>query len=334
MTDVISETVSARRPLFAGASAQIGLFAIIAAFWVAFATLAPGFLSPFNLFSLSRTLAVDIVIGFAQMVVLATGGMNLAVGAIGVCCVMATGSLIQDAGLPFPLAMAGALALGAVLGWVNGFAIVRTGVNSFVITLASASLYMGAMLILTKAVPYSSLPPEIGTLGRAKIGTFISPLLIVAALIGAALFVLYRYSTLGRRILAAGANPRAAAMSGVPVDRVIVISHTLSGLLAGAAAVMVVFRLGAAVPSVGGDEWLLPSFLGPVLGGTLLSGGMIAVVGTMIGASLVTTIRSGLLVLQIGNFWLQLFLGVILLLAVMLDRYRGFYAERRRLGRP
>ena len=189
------------------------------------------------------------------------------------------------------------------------------------------------MLILTKAVPYSSLPPEVGAIGRMKIGTSLSPLLLVSVAIGLALIVLYRFTSLGRQILAAGANPRAALMSGVPVDRVIVISHTLSGLLAAAAAVMVVFRLGAAVPSVGGDEWLLPSFLGPVLGGTLLSGGAVAVVGTMIGAALVTTIRSGLLVLQVGNFWLQLFLGVILLLAVMLDRYRGVYAERRQLGR-
>ena len=229
--------------------------------------------------------------------------------------------------------MAGALALGGFLGWLNGFAIVRTGVNSFIITLASASLYLGAMLILTKAVPYSGLPPEVGAFGRMKIGTWLSPLLLVSVAIGAALLVLYRLTALGRQILAAGANPRAAAMSGVPVDRVIVISHTLSGLLAAAAALMVVFRLGAAVPSVGGDEWLLPSFLGPVLGGTLLSGGAVAVVGTMIGAALVTTIRSGLLVLQVGNFWLQLFLGLILLLAVMLDRYRSVYAERRQLGR-
>ena len=138
---------------------------------------------------------------------------------------------------------------------------------------------------------------------------------------------------LGRRILAAGANPRAAAMSGVPVDRVIIISHVLSGLLAAIAGIMVVSRLGAAMPSVAGEDWLLPSFLGPVLGGTLLSGGFISVVGTALGALLVTTIRSGLLVLQIGNFWLQLFLGLILLLAVLADRYRGVFAERRRLRR-
>ena len=217
----------------------------------------------------------------------------------------------------------------ALLGWLNGMAIVKTGVNSFIITLASASLYLGAMLILTKAVPYSELPAAVGAFGRLKIGTFLSPLLVIAILIGAALFVLYRFSTLGRQILAAGANARAAAMSGVPVDRVIVFSHALSGFLAACAALMLVARLGAAVPSVGGEEWLLPSFLGPVLGGTLLSGGSVAVIGTMIGAALVTTIRSGLLVLQIGNFWLQLFLGLILLFAVMADRYRGVYAERR-----
>jgi ribose transport system permease protein len=92
---------------------------------------------------------------------------------------------------------------------------------------------------------------------------------------------------------------------------------------------MVVARLGAAMPATGGEDWLLPSFLGPVLGGTLLSGGAVAVVGTMLGALLVTTIRSGLLVLQIGNFWLQLYLGVILLLAVLADRWRALHAARR-----
>ena len=76
-------------------------------------------------------------------------------------------------------------------------------------------------------------------------------------------------------------------MSGVPVRRVVTISHVLSGLLAAAAGMMVVARLGAAMPSVGGEDWLLPSFLGPVLGGTLLSGGSVAVVGTMLGALLV-----------------------------------------------
>jgi ribose transport system permease protein len=320
-----------RRPLFAEGAAQLGLFAIVAGFWVVFASLAPGFISPFNLFTIGRALAIDIVIGFSTMVVLATGGMNLAIGSIGVSAVMATGWLLQEVGLPVWLGLAGGLALGALLGWINGIAIVRTGVNSFIITLASASLFLGLMLILTRAEAFNGLPPAFPAFGKLRLG-IVSPLLLVALAIGAALFVLYRFSALGRQILAAGANARAAAMSGVPVDRVIVISHTLSGLLAATAGLMLTARLGAAMPSIGQD-WLLPSFLAPVLGGTLLSGGAVSVIGTILGALLVTTIRSGLLVMQVGNFWLQLFLGAILLLAVMLDRYRGLYAERRRMGR-
>jgi ribose transport system permease protein len=334
MTDeAFGETPARRRVNFGVVSAQLGLVLVIAGFWTVFSIRAPGFLSSFNLFTVGRALAIDIVIGFAQMVVLATGGMNLSVGAIGVCAVMMGGYLMQTLGLPVPVAMAGALALGGALGWLNGFVITRTGVNSFIITLASANLFSGAMLIVTKAVPLNALPPEVGAFGKARIAGFVSPLLLIAIGICAVLFVLYRYSALGRNILAAGANARAAAMSGVPVGRVVTISHGLSGVLAAIAGMMVVTRLGAAMPSVGGDDWLLPSFLGPVLGGTLLSGGAVAVVGTMLGALLVTTIRSGLLVLQIGNFWLQLYLGLILLLAVLVDRYRALYAERHGIAR-
>lgn len=334
MTD--SDSAPMRRTpvldLMSKGSTQLGLFIIVVLFWIFFSSLAPGFLSRFNLNSLGRSLAIDIVIGFAQMVVLATGGMNLSVGAIGVCSVMLTGFLLQTLGLPIPVAIAGAVLGGAVLGWLNGFAIVKTGVNSFIVTLASASLFSGGMLILTKAVPYNALPPAIGEFGKSSVGG-VPSLMLVAIAIGVLLFVLYRYTRLGREVLAAGANARAAQMSGVPVGQAIIFSHALSGALAAAAAVMLTARLGAAMPSVGGDDWLLPSFLAPVLGGTLLAGGMISVIGTMLGAALVTTIRSGLLVLQVGNFWLQLFLGVILLAAVLLERYRAGLSLKRQARR-
>ena len=335
MTDEAMSEMSARRRFdLGGVSAQFGLVIIIACFWAVFAWRAPGVLSPFNLFSVGRALSVDIVIGFAQMAALATGGMNLSVGSIGVCAVMTGGYLMQTLALPVPVAILGALGLGAALGWLNGFVIARSGVSAFIITLASANLFSGAMLILTRAVPLNNLPAEVGAFGKAKIDGLVSPLLVIALAIGLLLFVFYRHSVLGRQILAAGANARAAKMSGVPVDRVITISHALSGLLAATAGMMVVARLGAAMPAVGGEDWLLPSFLGPVLGGTPLSGGAVAVAGTMLGALLVTTIRSGLLVLQIGNYWLQLYLGVILLLAVLVGRYRALYQARRGIPTP
>ena len=305
-------------------STQAGLFVILVVLWVVFANLAPGFLSKFNLNSLLRSVAVDIVVGFAQMVVLATGGMNLSVGAIGVCAVMFSGYLMQVLGLPIPVAIAGTLALGALLGWLNGFAIVKTGVNSFVVTLASASLFSGGMLILTKAVPLNGLPAEFGAFGKSA---------VVALAIGLGLYVLFKHSTLGRQILAVGANARAAEMSGIPVDRTIVFVHALSGALAAAAALMLTARLAAAMPAVAGDDWLLPSFLAPVIGGTALSGGIVSVVGTILGALLVSTIRSGLLVLEIGNFWLPLFLGAFLLAAILVERGRAAYVAREQARR-
>jgi ribose transport system permease protein len=334
MTDlVVAKNRSPSLPRFVGiGSGQLGLLATVVILWAIFSLCAPGFLSHFNLNSLGRSLGVDIVVGFSQMVVIASGGMNLSVGAIGVCSVMTIGYLLQALGLPIPLAIGGGLALGALLGWINGFAIVKSGVNSFIVTLATASLFSGGMLIFSKAQLFTALPPEMGAFGQAHFGGLPAPF-VVALGIGAALLVLYGLTVTGRQLLAAGANPRAAAMSGVPVERMVILAHTLSGLLAAAAGALLVTKIGGALPSAAGDEWLLPSFLGPVLGGTLLSGGFVSVIGSVIGAALVSTIRSGLLVLQVGNFWLQLFLGLTLLAAVMIERYRSVCAEKRGTAR-
>ena len=322
--EVASDQPKSTRPLsiLMRGSTQLGLLLILIVMWVIFSGLSAGFLSRFNLNSLFRSVAVDVVVGFAQMVVLATGGMNLSVGAIGVCTVMVTGYLLQVIGVPLPIAIILTLAAGGALGWLNGFAIARTGVNSFVVTLASASLFSGGMLILTKGVPLNGLPPALGVFGRTSFGP-VSALVFVALAIGALLYFLFAHTTFGRQILAVGASARAAEMSGIAVSRVIVRVHVLSGVLAACAGLMLTARLAAAMPSVAGDDWLLPSFLAPVIGGTALSGGMVSVVGTVLGALLVATIRSGLLVLQIGSFWLQLFLGIFLLGAILLERYRA-----------
>lgn len=161
-------------------STQLGLFLILIAMWIIFSSLSAGFLSRLNLNSLFRSVAIDVVVGFAQMVVLATGGMNLAVGAIGVCVVMFAGYLFQVVGVPLPVGIVLTVLFGGVLGWLNGFAITRTGVNSFVVTLASASLFSGAMLILTKGVPFNNLPAALGAFGRMSIGPV--PVLALVAL--------------------------------------------------------------------------------------------------------------------------------------------------------
>src|SRR5215208_6307603 len=128
---------------------RFGLLFIVLVVWGTFALLAQGFLSAFNLFTLSREAAIFIMIGLSQMVVLSVGQMNLAVGAIGVMGAMCTGAAMESLGLPVPIAVVLGLALGVVAGWFNGLLVVRTGVNSFIVTLAMASVYTGLMFITT-----------------------------------------------------------------------------------------------------------------------------------------------------------------------------------------
>lgn len=320
---------AARPPSGAGRAAllsvEFGLFALLALFCAGFAFATTGFLSPFNLFALTRTGAVNVLVGLAMMAVIVTGGLDLSIGAVGVGAGMAAGWLMQVAGLPPAAGVAGGLAVGAALGLLNGALIVRSRMHSFVVTLATMSIFFGAMTVLTRAQPYNELPEAFVALGRLRWWRVVSPMLAVALGAGVVLHLLYRCTALGREMLAAGANARAALLSGVDVGRAIMLCHGLAGLLAAMAGLLLTLRNGAAIPGMAGNlgqDWLLPAFLGPVLGGALLSGGRISVTGAVLGGLLVTVLNSGLLLLKVGEFWVQFFLGLLLLGAVAIDKAR------------
>jgi ribose transport system permease protein len=307
---------------------RVGLLTIVVIAWVLFSVWAEGFLSDFNFYSMGRAAAVSVVIGLAQMVVIAIGQMNISVGAIGGVAAMFTGWLLESWGLPYPLAIVAGIVFGGVLGGINGVLIAKTRINSFVITLGTMSVFSGLMYVATKVEAFRTLPADFLDLGQTR-WLFLSPLvwfMVVAAFL---LWFLYRGTTLGRQMLATGANPRAARLSGIPADRMIEITHVLSGALAGLAGIMLVMRIGSAIPSIGGD-WVLGSFAAPAIGGTLLSGGVVSVVGTFIGGLLLATIGNGLTLMNVPNFWVELSTGVVLLVAVILDRVRTVTVRKSR----
>ena len=328
----MSETIDAGRDYTRGSgtlrlllSNEFGLAVLIAIAFTGFALSLPGFTSPFSLFTIGRQIGIDTMIGLAMMAVIVTGGLDLSVGAIGVCAAMVFGWLTQAHGVPLPLAIPAAILFGAMLGFINGYAVVRSGVHSFIITLASMSIFFGVMIFLSQAQAFNALPPEVTALGKMRLFGKVSVLLVITMAICAALSLFYRFTTLGRQMLAAGANPRAAELSGIRTGRIITACHMLTGALAALAGLMLTARTGAAVPSMAGhlgQDWLLPAFLAPVLGGTLLSGGRVSVVGTLLGAAFVTIMTSGLLLMRVGEFWILACLGLILMLAVLTDRLR------------
>jgi ribose transport system permease protein len=307
---------------------RLGLLVVNVVFWVVFTGAAPAFVSDYNLFTLLRFVSIQIVVGFSQMVMFSAGEMNLAVGSIGAVVALFAGGLMQVLGLPPLLAVAAGLSLALVAGAFNGFLEIRTGINSFIITLATSSMFSGLMFITTKAKAYDALPASFVEFGRMRVfGLALSPLVLVMLAVAVFFFFMYRNTSFGREVLAVGANRRAAAMSGVPVSRVIVLSHMLSAATAGLAGIMMAAYLGSAVPVIGQD-WLLPSCAAPAIGGTLLSGGVVSVFGAVMGGLLIGSITNGLLLLNVSNFWLYLFLGLVLLIAVVLDRIRILQASR------
>lgn len=314
---------------------RVGLASIVLTSWLIFAVFTEGFTSQFNIYSVGRLVSILIVVGLSQMVVIGIAGMNLAVGAMGGVVAMFLGWLLEQWGIPWPLAIVLAVGFGGLLGAVNGILIVKTRISGFVITLGTAGVFSGAMYILTKVEAFRILPQGFLDFGKVKIFGFISPLVLMMLAVVVLLFIGYRSTTFGRQMLAVGANARAARVSGVPVERIVVLTHVLSGALAGLAGIMLVLRIGSAIPSIGtagGGDWLLPSFAAPAIGGTLLAGGSVSVVGTFFGGLLLGSIENGLTLQNTPGFWVQLLTGLILLIAVILDRARTVAVERSRIG--
>jgi len=314
---------------------RVGLASIVLTSWLIFAVFTEGFTSQFNIYSVGRLVSILIVVGLSQMVVIGIAGMNLAVGAMGGVVAMFLGWLMEQWGIPWPLAIVLAVGFGGLLGAVNGILIVKTRISGFVITLGTAGVFSGAMYILTKVEAFRNLPQGFLDFGQVKIFGFISPLVLMMLAVVVLLFIGYRSTTFGRQMLAVGANARAARVSGVPVERIVVLAHVLSGALAGLAGIMLVLRIGSAIPSIGtagGGDWLLPSFAAPAIGGTLLAGGSVSVVGTFFGGLLLGSIENGLTLLDTPGFWVQLSTGLVLLIAVILDRARTVAVERSRIG--
>lgn len=319
------------------------LVVLIIVLTVIFASFLPAFLNgPFVIAPLLTSIAIFTVVGLSQMVVLSVGHMNLAVGQLAGIGALVMGACFENLGVPLlvglPIGLVAATALGAFGGWI----IARTGVNSFIVTLAMSFTLMGLIPTLyerwSTGNAFSAKPAGLEEIGRGTFrdicfgdvcGSNAVPLIILPALVCMVLTAFFYSSTrIGREVLVTGSNARTAELSGVPVHRRIVLAHALSGLLAAVAGFMLGASTGSFTPAIG-SEFMLPSFLGPILGGTLLAGGVVSVVGTALGITLTAVIRKGLELFGVGLEMLNVLLGVILLAALATDRLRGVFARRR-----
>ncbi|WP_099827675.1 ABC transporter permease [Oceaniglobus indicus] len=280
------------------------------------------FLSAYNIEILLLAIAVNALVAYAQMIIIAIGQMNLSVGAIGGLAAISFAGAMEVWGLPAPLALVFALFIGVLAGMVNGILIRITGISAFVITLATLSIYKGINLGITEAQPFYGIPESVKSFGSAilvgPIPLLVAPTIVVTLL----LWFMLRRLPIGRFILAVGSNDHAAALSGISVSKTVIAAHAISGLLAAIAGVLVVARLQIGQPSIG-DDWLILSFAAPVIGGAILAGGHVSTMATMLGVVIVAIITQALVLFSIDPFLVQVVLGAMILAAVGLNRLRA-----------
>jgi ribose transport system permease protein len=305
---------------------SFGIILVVLIFSIFMTFFTDSFLTTTNFFAISRAFSLWIVVGFAQMATLVIGQMNISVGAIGGLSAVTVGYLFQFTELPIWIVVLVGLLVGMACGSVNGIIITKTGINAFVVTLGTFSVFTGMIYGLTHSLPFSKIPTAFTFIGKTKVLETIPLLLFVMLAIAMLLYILFNHTIFGRRILATGGNEEAAILSGINTKNIILITHMLSGLLAGLGGILFVARLGAAHPTIG-QNWLLMSFAIPIIGGTSLQGGKTSITGVIFGGILMTLISNGLVLLQVDIFWEEFFLGIVLLTAVGVDRVRTVYTE-------
>jgi ribose transport system permease protein len=249
--------------------------------------------------------------------------MNVAIGSIGGLCAVLSGVMMGWYGMMLGTAIFISILIGGICGFFNGFLTLKlggVGTASFLATLATSFVFSGIILTITRGRPIYNIPKEFFRLGSA------SPLIVPNSVyfmltVALGLWFMYKYTGLGKQLLAFGGNEKAARLYGVSMTRVIIVSHSISGILAAFAGLLTVMRIEAAQTNIGTD-WMLTSMAIPLLGGTRLNGGKVNIVGAIFGAVVLAIIANALVHLQVDVYWTSLANGLVVLLVAGLDVVR------------
>ncbi|KNC07367.1 ribose ABC transporter permease [Pantoea sp. BIGb0393] len=295
------------------AGTLIGLIIIV----VTFSFLSPVFFTVPNLLNILQQSSINALIALGMTLVIISGGIDLSVGPTAALSAV-LGATMMVAGVPVPVAIMATLGIGALCGVFSGTLIAYAGLQPFIVTLGGLSLFRAIALIYTGGNPVFGIPMEFRSIINSAVFGVPTPIVIVAV-IALLLWVVMNKTPLGEYILAVGGNEEAARVAGVPVKRTKVTVYIISGTLASLASLILIGRLGAAEPTIG-NLWELDAIAAAAIGGASLMGGKGSIIGTLIGAIILGALRNGLTLLNIQAFYQLLATGLIIIIAMLIDR--------------
>lgn len=298
---------------------NIGVYLTLVVLVVIFSLLSSNFLTAGNMINLFRQIAINGLIAIGMTMVITTGGIDLSVGSILGLTAMVSAYLMVT-GVPPIIAVLVCLALGALLGLINGFIIAQYKLQAFIVTLATMTTFRGLTYVISDGKPISNISDSalFSFIGKGDILGIPIPIFIFFIAFGIAYVVLNK-TVFGRNVYATGGNETAAKLSGVDVKKTHIMVYVISGFLAALAGLILISRLNSAQPTLG-DGYELDAVAAVVIGGTSLAGGRGRISGTLIGILILGVISNGLNIIGVSSFYQEIVKGLIILVAVFLDR--------------
>ncbi|MCK1995769.1 ribose transport system permease protein [Paenisporosarcina quisquiliarum] len=307
-----------------GAIQQTLAFGSLIVLVIFFSIASDSFLQWSNMIGILLSTAVIGILALGATFVIITGGIDLSVGTVMTLSSVISGVVIVNAGLPLIVGVFAGIATGAICGYLCGIAITKMKIPPFIATLAMMMIAKGLALVISGAAPIYFTDHALFTkiaLGSIIPGVDIPNAVLIfflAAIIGA---VILSKTILGRYNFAIGSNEEATKLSGVNVDFWKVTIYSLAGAFTGIAGVIMASRLNSAQPALG-QGYELEAIAAVVIGGTSLSGGKGTIVGTVIGALIMSVLTNGLRIMSIPQEWQTVVVGMVIILAVYMDILR------------
>lgn len=325
----MAATATQRRAVIrADALQRVLAFGALIVLVIVFTMASPNFLQFSNIVGILLATAVNGVLAVGVTFVIISGGIDLSIGTVMTFAAVITGQVITVGHMPVPLGVLAGLAAGGFAGFVNGLIIAKLKVPSFIATLGMLNVAKGLALVISGLKPiYFNDTPEFNSIAMGSIPGAVFPGFdipnAVLILFGAAIIasLILTRTVLGRYTFALGSNEEAARLSGVNVDRWKIAIYILTGIFSGLAGVIIASRLNSAQPALG-QGYELDAIAAAVIGGTSLSGGEGSILGTIIGAFIISTLTNGLRILSVPQEWQTVVTGAIVIVAVYLDVVR------------
>ena len=312
------------RAVFREQLQQLLAFASLIVLVIFFSIANDNFLTFSNISGVLLSTAVIGILAVGTTFVIITGGIDLSIGTGMTLAAVMTGVLLTNMGLPMVVGVLGGILTGAAMGFVNGFNVSVLGIPPFIATLAMMLIAQGLALVISGTAPiyFNSTPGFTDiSLGSLVPGIGVPNAVLILFLLAAVAWVLLSKSIIGRYTFAIGSNEEATRISGINVRKWKILIYTLAGCFTGVAGVVLAARLNSAQPALGlGYE--LEAIAAVVIGGTSLQGGKGSIIGTLIGALIMSVLTNGLRIMSIPQEWQTVVVGIVILIAVWTDILR------------